>query len=894
MYSRKNEAKSQTASLAIEMGAIDFITTGDTDPLKAKKGLVLAPLDAHSDESPEAPPEPEDPTVQEIEDCCVEWRAGSVKPYWVALNEPKFGSSASHLHVICYVINLSHIEQGCALRIELSPHSLRVYSSDTKYDTVKEAKAACAKFAHDQGVIEFIKHGNGQVEPEKPADVDAQESASKAAFAPPSQLTLQEFYETFPQPFPENFGDKSAAEINAPSWLNTTIQGARGSKLTANFIWTTNGTPWGGNLGCERLISNLRDVRKLIIYAVVHGCLLRLERPEESKSYLVDPRFLKRADAKAAVCLQAISQGVGDYIRGVIHELECKVTPIMRRWANEVIFPTLGSECGKIKPGTHPRYDFPKERDGMTLFSFVFVFFSHQVLAAYGCTMILELSSFPTPEQTKTFSVPADYRTKADAKIALACLAAELGAIEFLRFRGGPSPPDYQSFHSVLVNGKVDVAQPKRKNQDDGRPGDSKRPRTDSQGSVPLLETGGEVLGRLNPSHSLRASHSQPFGNRPESDNGWKKPRGPVSGGFGGISRPPQGPPIGQSRQGSRNMRNFTEGQGSSSAAPRSSFSGFAGPPGPSKSGLVMLGLPGNRPLYPPGHQQGPNLSNAQQHQPNQFNPLLPRQGPGMPHIHLPQDSQFTPHPPPPQGPGASHIPQPFTQTGPHPTHAVPPPPPPRYYPPGMPPYGLPQQYSSARPGYPPAPLHQYSQPFSTGTASVPTYDSFSGGQFQQQSHFSAPLPAMPPSVFQPPQTLHSPYPGVAGPPAIPTANSPPNFSPGYGGPQHMSPGVSGQLPYVSHPNYQSQPPKKESSTHRHQSPLPLQSPHASISAPLNRTAVARPVNIATPSESPSDDMQVSDEDIPLTVTSTSAPKSRVAALLGTCIIGCNPPKYIS
>jgi len=241
-----------------------------------------------------------------------------------------------------------------------------------KYDTISEARAACAKVALDQGVLEFVKHGNGQVGPEKSpavvpdADADAQEAETKAKYTPPTPLTLQLFYEMFPQPFPENFGDKSAVEINAPSWLNTTIQGARGGKLSTNFIWTTNGTLWGGNLGCKR---------RCYLYChadvdteLVHGCLLRIERPQHSKSYLVDARFPKRADAKAAVCLQAMSQGVGDYIRAVGKEAEEKITPIMRRWANDLIFPLLGVECSKVKPGTHPRYDFQKEKDGSVLF----------------------------------------------------------------------------------------------------------------------------------------------------------------------------------------------------------------------------------------------------------------------------------------------------------------------------------------------------------------------------------------------------------------------------------------------------------------------------------------------------------------------------------------------
>lgn len=101
-------------------------------------------------------------------------------------------------------------------------------------------------------------------------------------------------------------------------------------------------------------------------FFAVHGCLLRIGRPDDSRSYLVDARFPKRADAKAAVCLQAISQGVGDYIRNIGQLMEDKVSPTMRRWANDYIFPILGSENSKVRPGTHPRYDFVREKDGQS------------------------------------------------------------------------------------------------------------------------------------------------------------------------------------------------------------------------------------------------------------------------------------------------------------------------------------------------------------------------------------------------------------------------------------------------------------------------------------------------------------------------------------------------
>jgi hypothetical protein len=97
----------------------------------------------------------------------------------------------------------------------------------------------------------------------------------------------------------------------------------------------------------------------------VHGCLLRVEHPSESKSYFVDPIFAKRVDAKAAVCLQAMSEGVASYIRGVGEAVNNKVTHSMRKWANEHVFPTIGLESHKINPGRGPTFTFEKERDGM-------------------------------------------------------------------------------------------------------------------------------------------------------------------------------------------------------------------------------------------------------------------------------------------------------------------------------------------------------------------------------------------------------------------------------------------------------------------------------------------------------------------------------------------------
>lgn len=57
---------------------------------------------------------------------------------------------------------------------------------------------------------------------------------------------ITQFFESLPQPFPEDLHHKTACEFNAPSWFNSLLQSARGSRLVADFIWTQN-----ENNGCE-------------------------------------------------------------------------------------------------------------------------------------------------------------------------------------------------------------------------------------------------------------------------------------------------------------------------------------------------------------------------------------------------------------------------------------------------------------------------------------------------------------------------------------------------------------------------------------------------------------------------------------------------------------------
>lgn len=121
-----------------------------------------------------------------------------------------------------------------ALRISLTRHSYRVYASDACHATQDEAKAACAAIALLQGVIDYIKYGNGQTEPAKPEGVfdDPMERPSKR-----KAMTLEEFYESLPRPFPEPVEGATAHQINASAWLNLTMQSARGGRIRTNFYF---------------------------------------------------------------------------------------------------------------------------------------------------------------------------------------------------------------------------------------------------------------------------------------------------------------------------------------------------------------------------------------------------------------------------------------------------------------------------------------------------------------------------------------------------------------------------------------------------------------------------------------------------------------------------------
>lgn len=139
--------------------------------------------------------------------------------------------------------------KGCALRIQISTHSHRVYSVDTIYDSDAEAKAACAKAATDQGVLDFIMFGGGQKTPAVKMGPDDGElftgECALESLKNQDVWTVVAFYEALPKTSSELQTSASYLDVNGPSWLNTTMQCIRGARLSVAFIWTE------GTVGCE-------------------------------------------------------------------------------------------------------------------------------------------------------------------------------------------------------------------------------------------------------------------------------------------------------------------------------------------------------------------------------------------------------------------------------------------------------------------------------------------------------------------------------------------------------------------------------------------------------------------------------------------------------------------
>ena len=67
------------------------------------------------------------------------------------------------------------------------------------------------------------------------------------------------------------------------------------------------------------------------------------------------------------MCLLAMSEGVGDYIRDLAKAIEDKLSPSERQQISEDWLPALVGEYRKLRgPGMYPVFEFSTELDGQS------------------------------------------------------------------------------------------------------------------------------------------------------------------------------------------------------------------------------------------------------------------------------------------------------------------------------------------------------------------------------------------------------------------------------------------------------------------------------------------------------------------------------------------------
>lgn len=71
---------------------------------------------------------------------------------------------------------------------------------------------------------------------------------------------------------------------------------------------------------------------------------------------------MKHADAKVAVCLLAMSQGIGDYIREVGATVLKTISPRLRKITHQLLQPLLSTEIQQKRATI--TYDFEIDREG--------------------------------------------------------------------------------------------------------------------------------------------------------------------------------------------------------------------------------------------------------------------------------------------------------------------------------------------------------------------------------------------------------------------------------------------------------------------------------------------------------------------------------------------------
>ena len=162
--------------------------------------------------------------------------------------------------------------------------------------------------------------------------------------------------------------------------------------------------------------------------------------------------------------------------------------------------------------------------------------------------MKVVLSTAPDTDDVRLFNVPAEYRTKADAKTAVTLSAVMQGVVELLRFRGQPIPPGYKPFPRSFE--EEAAGEPVSKKRREPEPDEQQEPHTlrHKKRKMNHLKQKQGNLSSVHPDDSNETSvvrpdpHAKPHPphnghhKRGNDNRPWKKPHVPGSGGLESLS----------------------------------------------------------------------------------------------------------------------------------------------------------------------------------------------------------------------------------------------------------------------------------------------------------------------------------------------------------------------
>ncbi|THU87863.1 hypothetical protein K435DRAFT_325812 [Dendrothele bispora CBS 962.96] len=312
---------------------------------------------------------------------------------------------------------------GAVIKIQLSARSFRVYSTQPTFSNAVEAENDCGRLAIYEGALQYIET----------------ESKPSEAYFPNDDLVPVDFltfYNALPRPFPVEKFNKMT-DLQAQSYSHQWFNSLEGLANTNQIEFSSK-------------IFHIRE-------GGCFGSVLRLELSSDSglklcKTYLVEPLFKKQNLAKAAVKIQAMTEGckqlVEDFLDTSSAATYPTVSPAMIEFVNKQFWPQMLAKCNAIRRHYTPWFDYTNDSN------------------CWGCKTRLVIppeASHSGTSIVREYTVPPIYHSKVQARIAVCCIAAEDGILEFLERRGLTS-----GSHSPLALRAAELLGRKKKQQSDG------------------------------------------------------------------------------------------------------------------------------------------------------------------------------------------------------------------------------------------------------------------------------------------------------------------------------------------------------------------------------------------------------------------------------------------